>query len=756
MNCAVSLSRPHPGLFALLLAAVPLRGAEAPPAFPADPDAALERTCFQTGGPWGDAGNLRSDVAIVYGIDAGLPARLRSWRDRGYRVHVMTGVAWGAYQDYLYGRFDGINHEDEAQTDRDGNPHRHGNSRDIFYMCPGTNYGKFLCVGVQRALEAGAEAIHLEEPEFWVQDGYEGGFKREWRNYYGEEWQPPHSSVDAQWRASKLKYFLYRRALQQVFDYVADYNRRAGGHVRCYVPTHSLLNYAHWRIVSPESSLARLNGCEGYIAQVWTGTARTPNLYRGRLRERTFDTAFLEYGAMQNLVRATGRAVWYLNDPVEDNPDHDWPDYQANWESTLTASLFQPQVWRFEVAPWPERVFGGRYPSSSPDPKPIPAAYATELQTVFNSLNDLKQDRVEWDCGTPGVGILISDSLMFERGAPAPSEGHLSHFYGLALPLLKRGLPIAPVQLENVTVPRCLDGFRVLLLTYQGMKPLSPEVHGPLVQWVKEGGILVVCDDDADPFNRAREWWNSGKLDYATPRQHLFDQLGLTAPTAPTAAAGQFAPESGAGILPAPGQAAATAAAGQFVPLGKGGLLWRPENPVRIAADADGDARWVETVKQAVAHAKLSWRQTNYLLLRRGPYLIASGLDESIAGGPKELRGRFVNLFDPELRLQRSVTLAPAARFFLLDLDAPELRERRLLASACKALAVKNDAHSLTLAVEGVAGTAAIVLLQAPEPPRAVTLAGQPCRQYQYSASERLLWIRFPNESRPRELRVEY
>ena len=216
----------------------------------------------------------------------------------------MTGVAWGQYQDYLYGRFDGINHEDEAQTERNGNKISHGG--DVYYMCPGTNFGKFLCVGVQRALDAGAKAIHLEEPEFWVRGGYSEGFKREWKTYYGEDWQPPHSSVDAQWRTSKLKYFLYRRALQQVFDYVQDYNRRTGRKVRCYVPTHSLLNYAQWCIVSPESSLARLKGCDGYIAQVWTGTSRTPNVYRGRVRERTFETAFLEYGAMQNLVRATG------------------------------------------------------------------------------------------------------------------------------------------------------------------------------------------------------------------------------------------------------------------------------------------------------------------------------------------------------------------------------------------------------------------------------------------------------------------
>ena len=94
-------------------------------------------------------------MAIVYGIDTNLPARIETWREHGYRIHVMTGVAWGEYQDYLYGRFDGINHEDEAQTDREG--HKIGHGGDVYYMCPGTNYGKFLCVGVQRALDAGAE-----------------------------------------------------------------------------------------------------------------------------------------------------------------------------------------------------------------------------------------------------------------------------------------------------------------------------------------------------------------------------------------------------------------------------------------------------------------------------------------------------------------------------------------------------------------------------------------------------------------------
>lgn len=733
-----------------------LRAAAPATVWPADPGQDLERTCFQTGQAFSGAGDLRSDVAIVYGIDAGLPGRIATWRDRGYRIHVMTGVSWGRYQDYLYGRFDGVNHEDEAQTDRNGNRISHGG--DVYYMCPGTNYGKFLATGVQRALDAGAEAIHLEEPEFWVRGGYSEGFKREWRALYREDWQPPHSSVDAQWRASKLKYHLYRRALQQVFDHVHDYNRRTGRRVRCYVPTHSLLNYAHWRIVSPESSLARLQGCDGYIAQVWTGTARTPNVYRGVQRERTFETAFLEYGAMQNLVRTTGRAVWYLNDPIEDDPNHDWDDYRVNWESTLVASLLQPDVWRYEVAPWPERVFAGRYPRRNP--RPIPPAYASEVQTVINTLNDMRQRRSEWDCGATGIGLLVSDSLMFERGDPEPGDPHLGNLYGLALPLLKRGIPVAPVQLETVGVPHALDGLRVLLLTYRGMKPLSAAVHGPIADWVRRGGVLVVCDDDADPYNAVREWWNSDGLRYSTPREHLFAGLGLAGnpgehPTpnldrpATSGAALAVADPEGSTRRPRSGEASAQ-------PAGRGAVIWLHEDPAALAADAAGDTRVVDAVRSAAARAGLKWRETNYLMLRRGPYLVAAGLDESIGGPPKERRGRYINLFDPELRVRDSVTLAPGSRLFLLDLDAGGEGGARVLASACKALPVKSGAKTLKLVVEGVADTAAVVLLRAPGVPRSMMLDGRPCGDFEHSAADRLLWIRFRNEARPRDLTVQF
>lgn len=707
-----------------------LLAADPPPPFPKDPGQHLERTCFQTGQAWSELGNLRSDVAIVYGIDSGLPERIQTWRSRGYSIHVMTGVSWGNYQDYLYGRFDGVNHENEAQTERNGNKISHGG--DVYYMSPGTNYGKFLCVGVQRALDAGAEAIHLEEPEFWVRGGYSEGFKREWREHYHEDWQPPHESVDAQWRASKLKYFLYRRALQQVFDHVKAYNLREGRKVRCYVPTHSLLNYAHWRIVSPESSLAHIDGCDGYIAQVWTGTSRTPNRYRGELRERTFETAFLEYGAMQNLVRSTGRTVWYLNDPIEDDPRHDWEDYRRNWESTLVASLFQPEVWRFEVAPWPERIFEGKYPRGSSDPQAIPSAYAAELQIVMNALHDMNQSEIEWDCGTPNTGFVVSDSLMFQRGDPSPSDAHMSHVYGMALPLLKRGSPVTPVQLENLRSASDLKGIRLLFLTYTGMKPLTPEVHRPLVDWMRQGGGLIIVDDDRDPFNNVREWWNSGAMRYATPREHLVDECKFTS------------------------EQRDAVARGETVRLDKGWLRWWRVNPAELAASKDGDEQVRDAAHAMADRVGLSWRETAHLVLRRGPYLIAAGLDERIAGAPWSCRGHFVNLFDPELRVRDKVQVGPGSRWFLMDLEKANKGGPGFIASSCKSLVVKFDEGAAQLWVEGVARTPGLVLLRVPRAPAAVTLSGKALGTEALSYESGLLWIRFENESAPRKLEVRF
>jgi hypothetical protein len=194
----------------------------------------------------------------------------------------------------------------------------------------------------------------------------------------------------------------------------------------------------------------------------------------------------------------------------------------------------------------------------------------------------------------------------------------------------------------------------------------------------------------------------------------------------------------------------------RMMDVGKGGVFWMRENPADLAASAEGDARLIATLKQASACARLMWRETNYLLLRRGPYVLAAGLDESLAGEPKTIRGRLVNLFDPELRVQKTVTLVPGARLFLVDLDALRGSQPQVVASACKALPSQRGSHSLSMTVEGVMNTPAVMLLCVPKAPHSITLAGQPLTSFEYAAADRLLWIRFANEASPRELAIEF
>lgn len=238
------------------------------------------KTTFQTSQAWRPSLDNRADAVMVYGVgqEGSFETRVKSWRERGYRTQFMTGIAWGDYKDYFTGEWDGESHFDEGQMNARGDTLWHGPM--VPYVVPTLDYLNYLKERhIKRVINAGIDEIFLEEPEFWATAGYSEAFKREWEAYYGTEWIPQDESPEAMYLSGKLKYHLYYRALKEVFTYAKEYGRSKGMKVRCYVPTHSLINYTQWKIVSPEASLASLDCVDGYIAQVWTGTSRVPNYY---------------------------------------------------------------------------------------------------------------------------------------------------------------------------------------------------------------------------------------------------------------------------------------------------------------------------------------------------------------------------------------------------------------------------------------------------------------------------------------------
>lgn len=677
-----------------------------------------ELTGFQEGGPYHPSYDLQTDFVMVYGIHGDFQERIRTWKEKGYVVHLMTGVSWGGYQDYLNGKIDGRPHWDEAQKNRRYENIIHGTSVDIPYMVPTIAYADYLTERIRIAVDAGVEAIHLEEPEFWVEGGYSDAFKREWEIYYREPWQAPHSSVDAQYRASKLKAYLYTRTLDRICSTLKEYAMQKYGRlIRFYVPTHSLINYTQWRIVSPESKLLELPGIDGYIAQVWTGTAQTPNVYNGVRKERTFETAYLEYGIMQELVRGTDRRMWFLHDPIADDPKHTWKDYRTNYIRTLVASLLHPHVSRYEVCPWPRRIYQGEYPREGGSGKErIPASYATELQTILNVLGTMEGQDAEWLTDSLQVGLLLADSTMYQRNHPDWSEEATSFkydgtevasalgsefmelldwspFYGLALPLLKHGAAVRPVQLDNAgRFPGYLDDYRVLVLSYEYMKPESSGLHNVLAEWVKEGGTLIYVGDGSDDFHGVREWWNQGGKKYASPMEHLFASLGLET----TLSQGSYA-------------------------VGKGCLAYLPLHPSQCAIVPEAGEQLRETLESALAKVAVSWERKNGMALRRGPYVIAAVLDEAITDEPYDLRGKYVDLLDKNLPVLDHVSVAAGEQVLLYDISRAG-EGVQLIAAASRIDDVEQGAGGFTFTAYGPDGIQATARFLCPRKPQTVTI----------------------------------
>ena len=640
-----------------------------------------ERTGFQEFPDYDPRFDIQADFVMVYGFHD-LKQRIAHWKKHGYIVHLMTGVSWGSYQDYLYGKFDGRDHHDEGQVNQDAREINHG--KDVPYMVPSVSFSSYLARNLKKAVDAGVEAIHLEEPEFWVDAGYSEAFKREWEIFYKEPWKDPQETAEGQYMASRLKQYLYKRTLDRLCAELKEYAMtKYGRFLRFYVPTHSLVNYTQWRIVSPESALIDLPTVDGYIAQIWTGTSRTPNVYRGVQKERTFETAFFEYGIMQELVRGTGRKMWYLHDPIEDDPNHTWKDYRYNYYRTVAASLFQPEISTYEIAPWPSRVYTGTYPKESGEGREgMPEAYRTNLTTVMHTLRDMKTDDVEWLTDTKQVGLMLADSGMFQRvypkGDPYREESRnvlWSPFYGISLPLLKAGLCVRPVQLDNVRrYAGYLDGYTKLVMSYEFMKPETPDVHNAIAQWVQRGGLLVYVGDGSDVFHSIRGWWNRDGLDYANPAEHLFESLGLSRD-----------PEEG------------------VHPVGKGAVVYMRVTPREIAKTPDLSDRYLELVGQGFSAVGDSFVRGSAFALRRGRYTVVSVLDETPESRPYRMKGAYVDLFDENLGIVQDPCVMPGDVRLFLDLSRVDTRAASsdVLAVSGRISKVRASQRMLSMTVTG-------------------------------------------------------
>lgn len=703
-----------------------------------------ELTGFQSGLPWDSHVDLECDFVMVYRIDESTIERIRQYREKGYVIHLMTGISWGrAYHDYLDGEWDGRDHWEEGQVERTGEPVIHGPR--VPYMVPTISFSDYLIKNLKIAVDAGVEAIHVEEPEFWDRSGYSEAFKREYEIYYKEAWKPQHQDLDACYKAAKLKAYLFYRTIDRVSAALKEYAKVTyNKDLRFYVPTHSLVNYTQWKIISPESALTDIPAVDGYIAQIWTGTSREANVYEGIYRERTFETAYLEYSVMQELVKGTGRRMWFLHDPIEDIPSFTWENYRYNYIKTAVASLLHPYIWHYEICPWPNRVFKEKYPKFQPkiaekdetsyeteESRPIPQSYSTLLSGMFQMFGDMEQEDICFEGMNEGIGIFMSDTGMFQRSFPdgivtgktlgerlmqakhknsgetvdeeAAAElmeeirtdsslmldfvqsPAFPGFFGLSLPLLKYGLPVRVVQLDNVrNFAGYLDDCRFLVLSYEYMKPKAPDINATLISWIRSGGTLFYVGDGSDPYHEVSSWWRTAG--YENPAQHLFEMAGLNR-----------VPENGT------------------YPVGKGRIVVWNMFPARICLDKELPNKYRSLVKEAMAGQSINWEYRNDLTLHRGPYIISAVMDESVTDQSKVFEGLYADMLENDYKIIHCKEIAPDESAILFDFSKIEGESFRVIGTSARILSADIKEDSAVFRLKTAEGIKAFTRMRMPK-----------------------------------------
>jgi len=693
-----------------------------------NPVISKEKTAFQTSSPWIPEIDVRSDIAIVYGANdrkgITFEQRVKSWRDHGYEVNFMTGIAWGEYFDYVLGKWDGKNHMDVTQINMKGDSIMHGHNMP--YIVPTQSYIEYMKTAVvKRVIDANISTIFLEEPEFWARAGYSPLFKEQWRKYYGFPWKPQDASAENTYLSSKLKYHLYYDAIKQVSDYAKAYGKSQGKNIKVFIATHSLVNYSSWQIVSPEASLASLPGIDGYIAQVWTGTSREPTFFNGEKKERVFENAFLEYGSAVSMTAPTKRKMFFLTDPIEDRV-HDWSDYKRNYQATFTAKLLYPMVADYEVMPWPERIYTHPYPvPNSKEKILIPNFYSTQMQVMVNALNSMPKSDNKVS-GVNSIGVLMSNSLMFQRFPTHNGfeDPQFSIFYGQTLPLVKRGVPVQTVHMENLGYAATLKDIKVLVMSYANQKPMTADVHTNLAKWVKNGGVLLYIGKDDDPYQSVMEWWDTKGNKFTAPSQHLFKLLGIN----PTKENEHFK-------------------------VGKGSVYVLRENPKDFVMTANNDGTYINLLKQAYEKDAKGGTLTfkNSFYLERGPYDVVAVMDENTDTKPYVVKGPVIDLFDPQLPVLSAKTINPGEESLLYAVNrVADKSKPQVLAAAARIYDEKVQARNYSFIAKSPAKTVNSMRILLPDQPKTTTVTddnGQDISNVKSSwdASSNTLYLGFAN-----------
>ncbi|UCG15331.1 MAG: hypothetical protein JSV19_08525 [Phycisphaerales bacterium] len=597
----------------------------------ADPQSAATsflnaKTLFQTNVPYDPRIAIAVDGVIVHQHGADIePLRrsLASWKREGYIVGRMFFADSDAQNEYWTGKWDGTPHPDDVERDATGAVIKCAGVRP--YMLPTDGWTRYLQEMTVESIDAGADAVLPEEPLAHAFSGYEKSFRQLWARRFDRPWEAESASAAARFLTGQLKNELYADLERRLLETTKQHARQVGRDVAFVLPVHSLYSNAAAQLVAPLGTSLSIEGIDGYIGQVWTGPVNWALGQYESPQASFFTSAYALYDYFVQLVTGSGKRLWLLADPVEDNPNHKWSEFEQWYRHSVVAKLLFPEVNAFEVMPWPDRIFLPGYASGGGTP--APQRYRVVILSAIQVLQEVPAGGC-W-CRSPtsgrrteptaGIGVAVADSVLWEKDPRAVLQG----LYGALQPLLHAGVPVSTCITERAGQPDYLSRFRVIVLSYETWKPVDAAFHAALADWVRQGGSLIVVGAPHSLSDEAFWWKDSG---YPSPLHHLLAELGV-----------------------------ADQADGDH-PVGRGWVLRRNVSPRGFAAPATARREYLPLVKRAMQKAGMATglQTPGHFCMRRGPFVIASSTRT-----PLLIPGKLVDVFDPEFPVLDGVRLEP-------------------------------------------------------------------------------------------------
>ncbi len=584
-----------------------------------------------------------------------------------------------------------------------------------WYMVPSEDWNDYVVTNLDRLVQKyDLPFIVLEEPEMWHRSGYSQSFKEEWKNYYGTDWEDQTSSPSAWYRSMKLKTYLFERLLLRIGEELsAKYPD-----LKIYIASHSTLSYNAWSITAGLDSYMSLGVLDGFIGQTWSDTISTNVLYNGGTARYAFESAYLEYASY--IASQYGTDFYALADPMADNQGFTEADCRKLYLESIAGMLMTPAIQRFEIMPWVTRAFTG-----------VSSEYKTIQMNIQKMQKDLVGRDVTLTAGTPGIAYLTSDSLSWitagNNWAPNSSEG----FYGITMPLIRSGIPVSFISLDNLTDARTLKDVKLLILTLDNLLPAKPENFEALAEWVRGGGTLMVVSGYSRYWEIEDLWW----FEYGTPLDALFASLGIdgidySVGTSSTSLYGaslvssmsQYTlsfknlPDSARELFSSGGKTI-----GFSDPVGKGQLRVIGVSPAGFGYTARGTEIVQRLLEDAIDDmpSNLIYTDSPSMTVRRGPYVIHHAFTEG------ELSGLYIDLYDANLSILEDPYVQGNTSKILFDVDGVDVSGPTLAFTGGRLEELKEESLKTTFRITGPTATYVASRLFCPDGLYPATIEGR-------------------------------